>query len=120
MPKRARTPATAEASAGCGSMPHGTRRRRAGSKPLRAQSSRVACDGHITRVASRRASSMARRKKLTPRRVNCSGLRRNARSWTVTTSGADGGGTAMPVAWITSTGPVARSTAGRRNQCHDS
>ena len=26
----------------------------------------------------------------------------------------------MPVAWITSTGPVARSTAGRRSRCHDS
>ena len=78
------------------SMPHGTSRRRAGSKPLRAQSSSVACDGHITRVASRRASSIARRKKLTPRRVNWPGLRRKARSWTVTTSGADGGGHGHP------------------------
>ncbi len=42
------------------------------------------------------------------------------RSLTVTTSGADAGGIAIPVTHTRSTRPVARCTAGQRRRCHDS
>ena len=38
----------------------------------------------------------------------------------VHTIGAVGGGMAMPVAWITSTGPVALVTGGQRRRCQAS
>ncbi len=98
-------------------MPHGTSRSRSRVEAVRSRSPR-AWPATGTARGRRRGScsSRARSKKRTPLRVNVRGSRRNARSWTVTTSGADRGGMAMPVAWTTSTGPVARSTAGRRSQ----
>ena len=65
-------------------------------------------------------TSRLRRITRTPCRVNFVGSRRNARSWTVTTRGAAVGQGTSPVAWVTSTGPVARSTVGRRARSHDS
>ena len=78
----------------------GRRRRRA---PR--QSASVAIDEHSTRSASRRTSSRPRWKIRSPRRVKWSGSWRKARSCTVTTSGADRGGTTIVVAWTTSTRP---------------
>ena len=72
----------------------------------------------MTATASLCAISSPRRWKLRPRRVNDSGSRRNATSWTVTTSGTSRtAGTARLGAWITET---SSETRGRRSWCHSS
>ena len=57
---------------------------------------------------------------LLPRRVNCDGSCRNAKSCTVTTIGASVAHGITVVAWATSIGPVARSTFGHPRRSHRS
>ena len=118
---RARTLSTSSAPTRPAAAPRGVTRILSGSMPASAQSAAVAREGTSTMRAEVRASSRVRLKKRTPRRVKCSGRCRKARSLTVTTRAAGpGGGTAPPVAWTTSTGPVKRTTEGRRRQCQRS
>ena len=132
---RARTgesrPCSVPAAAGAPASPAGRARRRSPTAPVAAgDASKPWCDavrassprdGHTTTSASRLGQLDRPVEEPDPvRRERASGSCTKARSWTVTTRGADFGGMAMPVTWITSTGPVARSTFGRRNRCHDS
>jgi hypothetical protein len=88
--------------------------------PVASRSRRLAWLDVTTSVAASRITSRLRRITRTPCRVNFEGSWRKATSWIVTTSGAAVGHGTSPVAWATSTGPVARSTVGRRARSHDS
>src|SRR5450759_5142956 len=85
--------------------PCGMTRIRSVEKPCPMQSSAVAWDGTMMASASARAMTRALRKNELPRAVKCSGERRKAKSCTVTTRGAERGGIAQVVAWITSSNP---------------
>ena len=86
--------------------------------PANDTSSIVAWLLHSTIAALRRIASRLARNTLTPMREKCSGVCRNARSCRVTTSGASVGHGTSPVAWATSTRPVARSTFGQPRRNH--
>jgi len=80
----------------------GITRMRPASMPWATQSAAVTADGTTTTSASSRAIASARRKNALPRGVKWLGSRRNARSCTVTTSGALPRGIAQVVACTTS------------------
>ena len=84
------------------------------------QSLLVASDEHTTSWAWAFAKTTPRRMNRLPLLVSRAGSSRNARSCTVTTSGARDGGMIRLVACTTSTGPVAISTCGHRTLCQAS
>ena len=120
-PYCARTRATSDVGHGDGvGAPRARRAGAAASIPASRQSARVASDGQRTMAASSRDQGEEPLEHGDARRVKCAGLVQEVEV-------VDGGhpGRARrrrrrcPVAWTTSTGPVARSTRGRRRRCHD-
>ena len=119
-PCRRRTASTAWGGTGAALVAQGTTRTRSGSMPASSQSARVASDGHTTKAASPRTRARNRVNTDTPRGVKWPGSCRKWRSWTVATQGARDAEATWAVACTTSTGPVARSTTGRRSRCQAS